>query len=153
MERRRPPARGLSVVAVGLLVPLAVACGGSLAGEICVSWVPAEDDAARTELADVVVEGRPLERVGERAMFGTTATVWNVEVDRVLKGTAETGAVIEVASTPRTCEAGGAYPEGDLLDTTQQLRLYLSDSDFGIEGTEPGLALITPFDGVGAAEG
>ncbi|MCM3659896.1 hypothetical protein M3148_02625 [Georgenia satyanarayanai] len=149
MERRRSPLSAWSA-ALALLVP--AACGVPAAQGACISWVPAADDAARTELADVVVEGRPLDKVGERAMFGVTATVWRVEVDRVLKGTAEPGTTIDVAATPRSCEAGGAYPDGDPLDAAGRLRLYLSDSDFGIEGTEAGLALITPFDGVGAAE-
>ncbi len=149
MERRRSPVLAWSAALVALLVP--AACGVPAAQGVCISWVSADDDAARTELADVVVEGRPLERVGERAMFGVTATVWSIEVDRVLKGTADLGTAIDVASTPRSCEVGGAYPEGDPLDTAGPLRLYLSDSDFGVEGTEPGLALITPFDGVGAA--
>ncbi|WP_454085729.1 hypothetical protein [Georgenia sp. Marseille-Q6866] len=157
MEPRRPrrpeTVAAAAAAVVGLLAAMVAACGAPAAGESCISWVPADDDAARTELADVVVEGRPVERVGERAMFGVTATVWDVEVDRVLKGTTEVGTVIEVASTPRTCEVGGAYPDGDPLDAAGRLRLYLSDSDFGIEGTEPGLALITPFDGVGAADG
>src|SRR5690606_26887316 len=147
-RRQRP---GTWAALIALLV--AAGCGVPAAQGACISWAPADDDAARTELADVVVEGRPLERVGERAMFGVTATVWRVEVDRVLKGTAEPGTTIDVAATPRSCEAGGAYPDGDPLDGAGRLRLYLSDSDFGIEGTEAGLALITPFDGVGAAEG
>ncbi|WP_413450101.1 hypothetical protein AA0Y32_05460 [Georgenia phoenicis] len=149
MERRRLRAGAIALPALlGLLV---AGCGEPVTEQACISWVSADDDASRTELADVVVEGRPVERVGERSMFGVDAAVWRVEVDRVFKGAAEPGTSIDVASTPRTCETGGPYPEGDPLDTTGPVRLYLSDSEAG--GTEPGLALVTPFDGVGTASG
>lgn len=152
MERRRPLVRTSAGALVTLLVPLTAACGVPAAQGACISWVTLEDDAARTEAADIVVEGRALERVGERAMFGVDAAVWGVEVERVLKGAAEAGSVIDVASTPRSCEVAGAYPEGDPLDTDDLLRLYLTDSDFEVQDTEGGLALVTPFDGVAPAE-
>lgn len=108
----------LTTVVVLTMLGVAVgACSGP-AAQTCISWVRYEDDAARTEAADVVIEA------GER---------------------------LDVASTPRTCEGDRIYPDGDPLDTDGSLRLYLVDSDFAIEGTETGLALITPFDGAAPA--
>ena len=84
-------------------------------------------------------------------MFGTRASVWDVEVVAVVKGELGASDVVQVASTPQTC-SGETYPDGDPLGELDGVaRLYLHDSDFAIPGTEAGLALINPFQGIGDA--
>lgn len=117
--------------------------------ETCISWAVSPDEESRVEVASVVIDGRMLGESGQRQMFGTTATVWDVEVVAVTKGELSAGDVVEVASTPQTC-SGGPYPDDDPLGGLDgTARLYLHDSDFAIAGTEDGLALISPFDGIG----
>ncbi|MEE6272269.1 hypothetical protein V2J56_02775 [Georgenia sp. MJ206] len=118
-----------------------------MTSETCVSWAEFPDARARSDASTIVVEAIAHERVGERSMFGAQASVWDVEVTAARKGDVEVGDRLEVASTPVTCSAA-TYPEGDPLDTDVGLVLYLDDTDFAVEGTERGLALITPLDGV-----
>lgn len=148
--RAAPAAAGVLLAALlpaGCTAQWAVGSGEST--ETCVSWVVEPDDASRADVASIVLDGRVLDADGQRTMFGTRATVWQVEVVAVAKGELTVGDVVEVASTPQTC-AGAAYPDGDPLAGVDGVaRLYLHDSDFAIAGTEAGLALISPFDGVG----
>ncbi len=138
---------GPSVVAAAALVG---ACVPTETPQSCISWVSYEDDAARAESADVVVDAVVHGRAGSRPMFGVEAAVWEVETTAVLKGDIEPGEWVEVASTPVTCTPDGTYPRGDPLDVDGPVRLFLHDGEFAVEATESGLALITPSDGVGS---
>ncbi len=141
---------GLGVASV--LVLLVTACTGPLGGPTsCVDWASFPDDESRTAASEVVVVGQVHGPSGERSMFGTRAAVWDVEVIEVVKGEVRAGDHLDVASTPHTCTTS-LYPDGDPLDTDEPVRLYLSDTDFAVDGTERGLALITPMDGVQPAE-
>lgn len=149
MVRRRRRATLLTLAAlVGALGLGGCASSGS---ESCISWAPFDDEHTRSEAADVVIDAVVHDRVAEREMFGIRATVWSVEVTAALKGEVGAGDRLEVASTPVTC-ADETYPDGDPLDTDGLVRLFLTDSDFGIDATDSGLALITPFDGVRPAD-
>src|SRR5690606_2103926 len=93
-------------------------------GQSCVSWVSFDDDDARSDASEIVVEAVVQGRAGERAMFGAQASVWDVEVTAVRKGDVAAGDHLEVASTPVTC-SGATYPDGDPLDTADPLVLFL----------------------------
>lgn len=153
-RRRRGHAQDCARV---IVIPFAVAVvvGSLTAGcqqsvtRSCISWADLADEGGMTAAADLVVDAAVRERVGERQMFGIQAAVWQIEVLSVVKGDVEAGALLEVASTPPTC-AGQTYPDGDPLDTREPLRLFLRETDFADPATDAGLALITPFHGVGA---
>ena len=114
----------------------------------CVDWVAYEDPAEATAAATVVVvtEG-PTASAGTTDMLGVSAAVHSVHVDEVLKGSdVRVGEDLEVTSTPETCASGGTYPDGDPLDASGTLVLFLSrDADTHV------LSLATPAQGVVAA--
>lgn len=91
--------------------------------------------------ADVVVTTASVESSGSADLFGVAANRYEVLVAGAEKGDATPGSTIEVVSTPDSCGAD-FYPEGDPLDTSDSVRLYLVRDD------RAGLRTLTPFDGV-----
>jgi FlaG/FlaF family flagellin (archaellin) len=146
--RRRRPLGGVAPVAA--VVVFVAACGGEPAvvesqAESCVSWVSYETPA--DAMADAVVVVRtegPMTAVATTELFGAEANVLLVPVHHVHKGTdVSVGQDLEVTSTPVTCSGGEVYPEGDPLDATGTLILFL----FWDEAL-PGWRTITPLQGV-----
>jgi len=115
---------------------------GCVTSETCVSWVDFETPQDAYDDARLVVRGEVGAITGTRAVLGVQATVHAVTVVEVLKGD-DPGSTIEVASTPITCTGGELYPDGDPLDVTGDVILFLGDPP-----DTHGWRLITPFDGV-----
>lgn len=124
------------------------AVGGE--GEACADWVWYQSPADAMADAAVVVRTKgPTASVGTTDMFGVTVNVHSVQVTDVLKGTeVRTGQDVEVISTPVTCTDGGVYPDGDPLDASGALIMFLYwDADTHAWRT------VTPTQGVVAATG
>ncbi len=86
----------------------------------------------------------PIAPSGTTTLFGTTVNVHSIDITEVLKGTGvAAGQALEVVSTPVTCTAGSIYPDGDPLDASGPLIVFLHrDADTGAWRT------ITPYLGV-----
>ena len=133
-------------VVTGVAVAGCAAFGGG--AESCVSWVEFKNPAdAMADATVVVLAEGPTALAGTTDLFGVDANVHSVQVADVLKGTdVRAGQDLEVTSTPVTCTGGGVYPDGDPLDASGTLVLYLSwDLDAHVWRT------MTPSQGVIAA--
>lgn len=135
---------GAPVAAAALLLALAACTGCAASAHTCVDCAPFPDEAARTEAAELVVDATVRERAGTRAMLGTEAPVWEVEVVAVVAGDAAPGDRLRVAVTPVTCSADGG---GDPLDVDHAVRLWLERGD-PVDGSGDGWRTLTPYDGV-----
>lgn len=98
----------------GLVTPVSSACADWV-------WFDTPVDAAAD--ADAVVIGRVLEQDGTAARYGVDAGVWTFEVSSWVQGAG--GDVISVVSSPRTCEAGSPYPDGDPMSTHDEVMVFL----------------------------
>jgi len=98
--RQRAAAVLLAVSAVLGLPSCAVTAGG------CPGWTSFATPSDAAQDAAAVVIGAVRERVGTTEVFGATASVWSVQVDRWEKGDGEER--IRVISPPSQCG-----PEGD----------------------------------------
>lgn len=92
--------------------------------ETCVSWVDFATPADAWVRADLVVVGRVVADAGSERVYGTSARVHRVEVDRVLSGDPP-AREMDVVSVPVTCETGGPYPNGDPLDVDDPVVVFL----------------------------
>lgn len=119
--------------------------GGTERAETCVSWVWFETPADALDDAAVAVRtAGPLPVTGTAELFGVDARVHTVRVTEVIKGTeVRTGDELEVASTPVTCTGGEDYPDGDPLDASGDLVLFLHRDE-----TSGAWRTITPEHGV-----
>lgn len=97
------------------------------------------DDAGQS--AAVVVVGIVTGSAGERVIYQVSSPVHHFSVESVVKGDLD-ATQIDVAALPITCNGpAGPFPDGDPLETTERVQLFL----FGEDG---GYRLITPWDGV-----
>ncbi len=135
--------------AAALLCGLLVApTAGCVTAYGCASWVDFEDEESRVAESGLVVDVEVVGRDGTEPMFGADAHAWAAEVRTVVAdddGDVRVGDRLRLVSTPDTCAAGGLYGDGDPLDTTDEVRVYLRQSDTDAEAWE----LLTPFQGVG----
>ena len=126
------------VVLAGALL----ATGCSSEPQTCVDWIDVSDPQRAYDAADAVVVGS-VEATGDtQRMYGVDAAVHALSVTEILKGDLAPG-TLEVASTPVTCTAGGIYPEGDPLEVTGDVIVFLRAPDEVKAWT-----LITPYDTV-----
>jgi hypothetical protein len=124
--------------------------GSDVTSGACVSWVEFPSPAdAMAQAAMVVRTTGQAASVGTNHMFGIRVAVHSVEVADVLKGTElRVGQDVEVLSTPVTCTGGAVYPDGDPLDASGPLIVFLQwDADAHAWRT------LTPGQGVVAATG
>lgn len=122
------------------------AVGGGVESAACVSWVDYQSPA---DAMAVVRTTGPTASVGTSHLFGVTVAVHSVQVADVLKGTElRTGQEVEVISTPVTCTGGVVYPDGDPLDTSGLLILFLHWN-----ADTHALSTLTPTQGAVAATG
>lgn len=144
MAPGRGPARLLAALAAGALIASTAGCAG-VQSATCVDWVDYASPADATADAGLVVlTTGPAARAGTAELFGVTVAVHAVEVQAVLSGAgAAPGQTVAVISTPETCSGRGVYPEGDPLDASGSLVVFLyQDPDTKAWRT------ITPYQGV-----
>jgi hypothetical protein len=127
-------------------VAAAPACTSLAAGESCFDWVIFDTPADAVEDADVVIRATVAESAGTVELWGTRANAWRLDVEEVLAGSmlgVLAGEELEVVSTPFTCGASGAYPDGDRLDTREPVVVFVEDdTTFDVVRT------LSPYDGV-----
>lgn len=132
----------------GVVVLGAAVCGCTVGGpsvvdvEACVLWEDDSDPQHAYEASDAVAVGTVLRADGTVSMYGLDAAVHEVAVTEVVKGAID-GDVIKVAATPVTC-AGATYPDGDPLDVTGPVIVFLSAPN----DDTPVWRLIAPSDAV-----
>ena len=152
--RQRPQGWGVAALVLVMCVAMtgcSIPGGGSVPGDgsvACASWESFESPADAMAAADVVVvTDGPAASAGTTHMFGVSANVHSVHVADVLKGSdVRAGDDLEVTSTPETCTSGGSYPDGDPLDASGTLVLFLSR-----HADTHALSTVTPAQGVVAA--
>lgn len=138
-------------ITVGAALVAGLGMSGCAAGESCYDWVPFETyergEALEqmSEEAVVVVVVTDAVPVGTERWSGVNANVWDVRIDSTVKGGVVEGEQLRVMSTPETCSSSATYPDGDPLDVSGPVRLYLSDD-------EGRLRTLTPFAGVEPAD-
>lgn len=122
---RRLPRAAAAVVLAAMALGL-TACVTAPQSASCVDWVlfDSPEDAAAD--AGAVVIARVDSQDSTATMYGAKVNVWKLEVSTWLKG--EGDDTILVASSPRTCEAGSPYPDGDPLDTDDEVVVFLAKS-------------------------
>jgi len=131
--------RWLAVAAAALM------CAGSLTGcvrDACPAWPGFDTLAGARGAADAVAVGRVIERVGATPMFGTWASVWEVEVESWMKGDGPER--IDVVSLPHGCE-GPAYFGSDPFEAAtdfDQAIIFLSDGSNGWQSINPGQGVV-----------
>ncbi len=128
MASRRGRARLLAALAAGALVASTAGCAGGVQSASCVDWVYFDSPADATAQAELVVlTTGPAPKSGTARLFGLTVAVHAVEVGAVLSGTgAVPGQTLDVISTPETCTGDGVYRDGDPLDASGSLVVFLS---------------------------
>jgi hypothetical protein len=138
--------RRLGIAAIVILaVPVGLAGCVAVApvrSQTCVSWVWFDTPADAAADADATVAGRVIERTGTANIFGVDASVWSIDVEEWITG--DGPATTEVVSTPVTCTAGGAHPDGDPLEAAlahERVIVFVYDRD------QP-WRTITPLQGV-----
>jgi hypothetical protein len=141
MTRRRRLSTALAALsALGATAALS-GCFPSEESAACADWAHYDSPADAAEDADAVAFGTVVDQAGTTELYGYVVHVWVVEVDEWLQGTGDT--TIEVVSTPRTCETGSPYPDGDPLDGAGDVLLLLTaDGDrwqslTGFQGVVP----------------
>lgn len=93
----------------------------------CVDWVVFDTPVEAAADADAVVIGRMVEKAGSTRLYDQDVNVWRIEVAAWAKG--DGASEIEVASSPRTCEPGSPYPDGDPLEATGDIMVFVRDVD------------------------
>jgi hypothetical protein len=113
--------------------------------ETCVDWIRFESPQELFDDAALVVVGTPTRTDGATSLYGYTAQIHIVEVEKVLKG--QPGPEpLRIASTPETCTGGISYPHGDPLDREQRLLIYASHQQGGWFTLTPAQGAV-PFGG------
>lgn len=138
------PIRLIAIASLAVAATLLSSCSNASpsGGEECVSWMDVSDPQVAYDEADAVVLGRSSSTGATTPMHGVDAAVHEVEVEQVVKGELAPGSV-RVASTPTTCTAGGAYPDGDPLGRDGDVIVFLRAPESGDVWS-----LITPLDTV-----
>lgn len=108
----------------------------------CVSWAGYDSVDAVFADSELVVRGTVTPTKKTTQLLGYDAAVHTVAVRQVLKGDASAGTALPVASTPITCSGDKVYPEGDPLDVSGEVVLFLTSDESGVWRT------LTPFEGV-----
>ncbi|MCY0905372.1 hypothetical protein [Arthrobacter sp. H14-L1] len=94
----------------------------------CVDWVHFDTPQDIFNQAGVVVIGKPLSQDGQTSIYGYTAQTHLVKIEKVLKG--DTGAnTMQISAMPETCTGGVSYPDGDPLETSRRLIIFLTKDD------------------------
>ncbi|MET4051657.1 hypothetical protein ABID81_001001 [Frigoribacterium sp. PvP054] len=124
-----------------LLVAVGMTACASPPPVACASWPDYTTSAEMQEAATDVVVSSSVRSSGTEVMLGVDATVYDIRVAEVEKGSVAPGTTIRVISTPDSCGAT-FYPEGDQIDRQGPLRMYLIEDDDGTFQT------LSPFDGV-----
>lgn len=112
-------------------------------GGQCVDWVAYDTPSQAAKDAAVVAIVRVQDRSGEADLYGESAHLWSVAVEKVLSGDGiAPGEAVVVASTPETC-SGSPYPQGDPLQALANTELVV------LLHQEPGgrWRTITPWQG------
>ncbi|MDR7380654.1 hypothetical protein J2S48_000169 [Promicromonospora iranensis] len=137
-------------------------------GTTCLDWISFESPREAASAAGAVLLGTAVEQAGTVELYGVDANRWTFDVERVLERPEplRTGAEqppelpvsagdrIPVVSTPETCTAGGAYPDGDPLDPAtgrgaeDGTVIVILSGAWGGEGEIEEPSLITPYQGV-----
>lgn len=105
-----------------------VGCSPLISSGACVDWVLYDTPTDAATEADAVVIGSVIGPAGTATEFGLEANVWRVAATTWVQGRG--GSEIEVVSAPRTCENGAPYPDGDPLDVSTDVLLFLrADGD------------------------
>ena len=93
--------------------------------ETCVDWVHFDSPQEIFSQAGAVVIGTPLRQDGQTSIYGYTAQAHVVEIEKVLKGDA-VGDTMRISAMPETCTGGVSYPDGDPLETSRRLIIFLT---------------------------
>ena len=136
-----------SLLGVAALVVLPLGGCAMETSSICVEYVDFETPAAAAAGVAVVVVGTVVGSAGQREIYGEPAPVHRFAIESVLKGEVPGDArEIDVASVPQSCNGAdrGPFPDGDPLDTTDRVELFLSEEDGAFH-------TVTPWDGVESA--
>ena len=149
MQRRtRATVRRLGSVVVVATV-LAAGLGTGLTGcsspKVCVSWAMIETPRAAFNEAAIVVVGTLTPTGNTVRLFGEKAAVYDVGVSHVLKGDLDEGALLTIASTPPTCSGEQVYPDGDPLDTDDEVVLFLNSGGDRESNPSGSWHTITPY--------
>lgn len=108
------------------------ACGivsGTTSGT-CVDWVHFDTPQDIFNQASAVVIGKPLRRDGQTSIYGYMAQTHVVAIEKVLKGDAG-GNTMQISAMPKTCTGGDSYPDGDPLETSHRLIIFLTKDGGG----------------------
>lgn len=123
MRRRTLLAGSFLLAALALTGCGAFGIGGT--SGTCVDWVLYDTPQDAAANADAVVIGRVPSLDATTRLYDLDVHVWNVEVESWVQGEGEADE-ISVVSAPRTCETGSPYPDGDPLETDDEVMLFLS---------------------------
>lgn len=99
-----------------------VPSGGPVA---CVDWVRFETAQDQYDNAAVVLIGKSVSQVGETTIYGSKAATHLVEVEHVLKGNPGEGN-LRISSMPQTCSGSESHLDGDPLDTSQRVIIFVT---------------------------
>ena len=94
----------------------------------CVDWVHFDTPQDIFNQAGAVVIGKPLRQDGQTSIYGYTAQTYVVAIEEVLKGETA-GNTMQVSSMPQTCNEGVSYPNGDPLETSHRVIIFLTKDD------------------------
>lgn len=134
------------VAGLGLVCGLSGCAQPVIESSACVDWVLFDSPADAAAEADGLVTGHVVQRSSPIRQYGVDVNVWTVEVDSWVIGSGDDE--IHVASSPRTCESGSPYPDGDPLDTDEDVMIFIQELDgrmqtlTGFQGVIP-----APIDG------
>ena len=123
--------RPVQLACVGSILCMLVAGCGLLPGstsDVCADWVIFETPQDQLSHATLVVIGTPTGADSETRIYGYTARIHVVEVERVLKGDPVPGP-LRIASMPVTCTGGVSYPDGDPLDERRRMLIYATNQN------------------------
>lgn len=95
---------------------------------VCVDWVWFETPQDQYDKAALVLIGKSVGQVGETTIYGSKAPTHLVEVEQVLKGNPGEGN-LRISSMPQTCPGSESHLDGDPLDTSQRVILFVIKKD------------------------
>jgi hypothetical protein len=131
-----------TVALAACLTGVLTGCSGEPRSYSCVDWVWFDTPADAAADAEGVVIGDVVNTAGTVDSYGERANVWNVEVSEWIAG--EGPSTIQVLSLPRTCEEGSPYPDGDPLDTGDEVMIFVRAGDGDLYETVTGLQGVIP---------